>query len=145
MIYELRTMNSLHLEIVTPERIAYADEVDMVEVPGADGVLGILPGHVPLFAQLIEGELVIKKREQEFYLALGGGFIEVTKAKVTILVTRAVHADELNEAEILKAKQAAEEALKHPMSETDYQSAQLMLRKSLLDLRIINRKRRMVH
>ena len=48
---------TIHLEIVTPERLAYEDDVDMVLVPGADGELGILPRHTPLVSLLGVGEL----------------------------------------------------------------------------------------
>lgn len=135
----------IHLEIVTPEAIAYTDEVDMVSVPSFDGQLGILPRHIPLFAQLVQGELKIKKGTEEFYLSIGGGFIEVSRKKVTILVTRAVNATQLNEVEILKAKKEAEEALKRPSTAESKHAAQFALRQSLLDLKLINRRKRNLH
>ena len=138
-------MNHIQLEIVTPEKIAYSEEVDMVVVPSADGMLGILPHHIPLFSALVEGELKVKKGAEEYFLAIGGGFIEVTKEKVIILVTRAVNADELNEAEILRAKKEAEEALHRKGMQEDRVKAYASLRRSILDLKIISRKRRRTH
>lgn len=135
----------LHLEIITPERIAYSEDVDMVIVPGADGRLGILPNHMPLFAQLTDGELKIKKQGEEYYLAIGGGFVEVTREKVIVLVTRAKHADELNEEQIMHAKQEAEAALKRPVSPEERLTIQVALRRSLLDLAILQKRRRGVH
>jgi len=55
----------LHLEIVTPERLAYSEEVDMVLVPGIEGELGILPHHTPLVSLLGVGELKIRKGGDE--------------------------------------------------------------------------------
>ena len=135
----------LHLEIITPERIAYTDTVDMVTVPGVMGTMGVLPKHIPLFAQLTHGELKIKKGDDNYYLSIGGGFIEVTKEKVIVLVTRAVNAKELNEKEILEAKQRAEEALKEKPTGEAFITAQMLLRQTLVDLKILRLRRRTVN
>ena len=136
---------TLNLEIVTPERIAYTNEIDMVSVPSVLGTMGILPKHTPLFAALTEGEVKIKKGSEEIYLAIGGGFVEITKSKVMILVTRAVHFRELNEAEILKAKQQALEALKTKPTGKELSVAQSLLRQSLVDLKILRRRKMRIH
>jgi len=138
-------MSNLNLEIVTPERIAYTDEVEMVSVPSVLGTMGILPKHIPLFAALTEGEVKIKKGNDEVYLSIGGGFVEVTKSKVIILVTRAVHYKELNEVEIAHAKKEAEEALKQKPTGKELTVAQALLRQSLVDLRILRRRKLRVH
>lgn len=88
-------MSSFLLEIITPERIAFSQPAEMVSVPSSTGILGILAGHTPLFVNLIEGELKFIQNKQEHFLSIGGGFMEVVKGKVTILVTRAVHAEEI--------------------------------------------------
>lgn len=135
----------LHLEIITPEKVAYTDTVDMVVVPGQDGRLGILAHHIPLFAQLTEGELKIKKGDDEIFLSIGGGFVEVTKTKVIVLVTRAVNADELNEQEIVKAKKEAEEALKQKGTGTSMEAYQALYRQTIVDLRLLNKRKRVSH
>ena len=78
-------MPTLRLEIVTPERKTYSEDVDMVTIPGADGEYGILPLHVPLITALKPGELRILKGGQEMFLATGGGFAEVMPDRVSIL------------------------------------------------------------
>lgn len=133
------------LEIITPERIAYTNQVEMVSVPSALGTMGILPRHVPLFSQLVEGELKIKTGKDELFLAIGGGFIEVTKNKVMVLVTRAMHAKELNEKEILEAKSRAEEALKQKPTGSELLSVQAYLRQSIVDLKILRRRKYTIH
>lgn len=133
------------LEIITPLSVAYTDEVEMVTVPGLMGTMGILPRHVPLFAALTEGELKIKKGSDEIFLVIGGGFIEVTKTKVVILVTRAVNYKELNESEILKAKLEAQNALKSRPTGKEMATYQTLLRQSLVDLRILRRRRGRSH
>jgi F-type H+-transporting ATPase subunit epsilon len=132
----------LHLEIITPQRIAFKDDVDMVIVPSVLGTMGILPKHVPIFAQLSEGELKIKKGKEEYFLSIGGGFVEVTKTKVMVLVTRAMHAKELNEAEIKRARDEAKTALSQKVSKDTLQAAQMVLKQSLIDMRLLNKLKR---
>lgn len=131
-----------NLEIVTPEKIAYTDTVSMVSVPGIMGRMGILPKHIPLFALLTEGEVKITKGDDVIFLSIGGGFIEVTHDKVMVLVTRAVHAQELNEQDIIKAKKEAQEALKQKPTGKALAEIQTVYRQSLVDLQILRRRRR---
>ncbi len=78
-------MPTTRLEVITAERVVYSDDVDMVLVPGVEGQLGILPRHAYLLTALTEGELVIRKAGQEDeYIAIGGGFMEVGPDHVTI-------------------------------------------------------------
>src|SRR3990172_8826089 len=95
------------LEIVTPERQAFSRDVDSVVVPTSRGSIGVLAHHVPLFSALTEGEVKITADNKDFFLAVGGGFMQVTPSRVSILVSRAFHADELNEADIKRAQEAA--------------------------------------
>src|SRR3990167_10379586 len=104
-------MKTFLLEIITPERVVYSEQVLMVTAPSSDGVIGILAGHVPLFTKLIEGEVKITTSSEEFFLAIGGGFLEVTREKVTLLVTAAYKVEALNEVEILAAKMRAQQPL----------------------------------
>lgn len=135
-------MNTFTLEIVTPERLAYSEEIEQVTVPSEDGQLTILPHHVPLFATLVDGEVIIRLKGEDSYLAIGGGFIEITPTKTIILVTRAKGADELNEAAILKAKQEAEEIIEKGAPEEAINAARALLRSTLVDLKVARRRRR---
>ncbi|MCL4339194.1 ATP synthase F1 subunit epsilon [Patescibacteria group bacterium] len=134
-------MNTFPLEIITPERIAFTDEVEMVVTPTATGIVGILHGHVPFFSRLTEGEVKIVKKGEDIYLAIGGGFIEVTPQKTTILVTSAYHAEEINEKEVLEAKERAEAALKSKPSGTALLEAQALFRRSVIALKVLRRRR----
>lgn len=133
----------IQLSVISPQRVAYSAEIVQVTVPGADGQLTILPQHTPLFAQLVEGELkVIPKEDEPLYMAIGGGFIEVLNDKVNILVTRAVHETELNEEEIRKAKEQAEQVLKQAPSIEERRAATALLHSRLTDLKVLRRRRR---
>jgi len=134
-------MKTFWLEIITPEKIAFSGEVEMVAVPSVEGTLGILADHAPLFAKLTEGELKILKEGREDFFSLGAGFLEVTPKKVTILVTKALNADEIDEKKLLEAKAAAEEALKQGAKDEALVSAQALLRSTLIDLKVKRRRR----
>lgn len=135
-------MDKLHLEIVTPEKLIYSDDVDMVVVPGSEGDLGILPHHIALFTKIKPGEIKIKKGEIEDYLAATGGFLDVAgDGRVTILADYAVKSDEIEIEKVAEAKKKAEEAMKEKRSETDFALAESELRKSILELKIAERRK----
>jgi ATP synthase F1 epsilon subunit len=75
----------LALEIVTPDRALVTEQVDEVELPGAEGYFGVLPGHTPLLASLKVGELWYRIGQEKFYLAVAFGFVEVLPDRVTVL------------------------------------------------------------
>ena len=130
------------LEIITPQRQAFAEEVDEVLVPTPNGLVGVLAQHEPLFSALSDGEIKITTGSKEFFLAIGGGFMEVTSEKVSILVTRAVHADELNEVEIKKAYESAKHVIASKATGEELSQAQAMMHRSVLELKTIRRKNR---
>lgn len=130
------------LEIITPQRQAFSEEVDSVIVPTNRGSIGVLAHHEPLFSSLGEGEIKIIDGSKEFYLAIGGGFMEVSKNKVSILVSRAVHAEELNESEIKKAHESAKSVIARKAGGEELAQAQALLRRSLLELKVYRRKNR---
>lgn len=134
-------MNTFLLEIITPERLAFAEPVETVTVPTENGHIGVLHGHVPLFTALTEGEVKIQQKDKEYYLAIGGGFMQVTKHKVSVLVSRAVHADEMNEAEIKKAQDAAKDAITNQVKGIELANAQAVLRRSLLEMKVLRKRR----
>lgn len=135
-------MASFLLEIVTPVRSVMAEDVDAVVVPTALGETGVLPRHEPLFSLLTEGEIKVHAGKHDYFLAIGGGFIEVRKGNVQILVTRASHADELNEAEIRKAQTAAREILTRKGDVVERQEAQALLRRSFVEMKVLSHRRR---
>lgn len=129
------------LEIITPERKAYEETVDDVNVPTGEGHIGVLGRHEPLFTILSEGEIKIREGNKEFFMAIGGGFMEVTKSRVSILVSRAVHAHELNEAEIKKAESRARDIIANRAPGAELITAQAILRRSLLEMKVLRRHR----
>lgn len=135
-------MASFLLEIITPQKIAFSQEVEMITAPSASGVIGVLAHHVPLFTRLVEGELKITKNKEEIFLAIGGGFMEVTPKKTMILVTDAYHAHEINESEMVKAKERAEKALKEKPTGAALLEAQALFKRSTIALNVYHKRRR---
>lgn len=78
-------MKTVQVEIVTPERRVYEGEATMVIARGAEGELGILPGHIPLVTPLTIGAITVKEGSQDRLVAVSGGFLEVRPDKVTVL------------------------------------------------------------
>jgi len=133
-------MKPFRLEIITPQRQAFAEDVNSVTVPTVNGMVGVLALHAPLFSALTEGEIKITSGSKEFFLAIGSGFMEVTKIGVSILVTSAFHAHELNEAEIKKAQQTAKDAIAKHLTGGELAAAQSLLRRSVLELKVLRRR-----
>lgn len=132
----------MRLEIVTPEKLAFADEIDSVVVPGAEGELGILPAHAPIVSTLAPGELRYTKNGEENALAIGTGLVEVSNNRVSILTDMALGAHEIDEAAVEKAIEAARLAMTEKLLPEDIMSAQLALQKSLAQLHIKRRRPR---
>ena len=132
-------MNTLHLEIITPEKIVYTGEVGMVVVPGSEGNLGILPNHTPLFTKLKSGEIKVKKENEVILLAVSGGFVDVQPTKVTILADSAIRSEEIDEEKALAAKTRAEELMKQKLSEKESTLAEASLRRALAELQVVRR------
>ncbi|MCS7221475.1 MAG: F0F1 ATP synthase subunit epsilon [Anaerolineae bacterium] len=136
-------MATIRCEVVTPERVVYSDDVNMVIAPGVEGELGILPHHAPLMTALTYGQLVIRKEgEEDVLMAIGGGFMEVLGDRVTILADTAERAEEIDEERALAARRRAEERLRQRQREdVDFARAEAALRRSLVRLRVVERAR----
>ena len=130
------------LDIITPQRKAFSEQVDSVSVPTTEGLIEVLARHEPLFTSLAEGELKIGSSGKQYFLAIGGGFMEVRpNGTVTILVSRAVHADEVNEAEIKKAMDSASTLIARKVTGEELSSAMAVLRRSMLELKVAKRRK----
>jgi F-type H+-transporting ATPase subunit epsilon len=133
----------LLLEIVTPERLAFSEEVDEVVCPGIEGELGILPHHAPLLTTLGLGELRIKQGGAEESFAIAGGFLQVRPDRVVVMAENAELGSEID---LDRAQRARDEAQKQ-LGETYLEPADLarargQLQKALLRIRVAERRHR---
>jgi F-type H+-transporting ATPase subunit epsilon len=131
---------TLRLEIVTPEAIAYSEDVEMVTLPSVEGELGILPGHVGLMTQLEPGQFVVRRGGRDEFLAVGEGLVEVTGKRVAILTDMAIAADKIDEARVEEARRRAEARLKEKISAEEIASTNASLARSLAQLRVKRRR-----
>ena len=132
---------ALQLQIVSADRSLVNETVDEVEIPGADGYFGVLPGHTPLLALLGAGELWYRHGNQRTYLSIGFGFAEVQPDRVTILAEVAERAEDIDIARAEAARKRAEERLANPTIDMDFERARISLLKALIRLQVSSRAR----
>ncbi|MDP7587316.1 MAG: F0F1 ATP synthase subunit epsilon [SAR202 cluster bacterium] len=132
----------MNLEIITAERQVYSDEVDMVIAPGFDGQLGILPMHAPLMTMLKPGELTVKKSgEEDMYVAVSGGFMEVLGNKVSVLADACERSDEIDEQRAEEAIQRAQDRLANRGTEMELERAICSLQRAQVRVNLVRRRR----
>jgi F-type H+-transporting ATPase subunit epsilon len=132
---------TLRLEIVTPDGRAYSDDVEMVTLTGVQGEMGILPQHIRLVTKMVPGEIVVRKGGRDLFLAVGGGYVEVTGTRVSVLTDMAVAADRIDEAKAEEARLRAEARLREKLSDEEIASTNAALARSLAQLRVKRRHR----
>jgi len=133
----------IRLEIVTPEKRAYSDDVDSVVLPGSEGELGILPHHAPLISLLGAGELRIRKGATEESFAIVGGFVQVRPDKVVVMAETADLAAEIDVERAQEARREAERALEAGFVEpADLAQARAALQAALVRIRVAERRHR---
>ncbi|HSO73123.1 MAG TPA: F0F1 ATP synthase subunit epsilon, partial [Thermodesulfobacteriota bacterium] len=123
----------LLLEVVTPDRLVLSTQAEVVVLPGVEGQFGVLPGHIPFLSALEIGEMYYKAGGKTEYLAVSGGFAEVTGEKVTIV---AESAEVGREIDVERARRALERAEKRvatgKTAEIDWVRAEAALRRSMM-------------
>ncbi|MCS7459997.1 F0F1 ATP synthase subunit epsilon [Paenibacillus doosanensis] len=133
-------MSTFLLEIVTPERKVFAQEVNMIIVKGVDGELGILPNHIPLVTPLRVAPVTVKQSGKDHYIAVNGGFMEVRKDKVVILAESAELPEQIDIERAKAAKERAEKRLASKKDHYDFKRAELALQKALNRIEVFGRK-----
>jgi F-type H+-transporting ATPase subunit epsilon len=111
---------TLLVEIITPERIVYTNEVEMVVAPTIDGEIGVLPLHAPLVSVLRPGEIRVKwnaEKDVEWF-AVSGGYIQVHEDKVIILADDAIVVSKIDLERARRALQLAKQRVES-ISEKD--------------------------
>ena len=131
----------LTLEVVTPERLLVSEQVDEVQLPGAEGYFGVLPGHTPLLATLQVGELWYRVGQEKRYLAVAFGFAEVLPDRVTVLAQIAERPEDIDVPRAEAARTRAEERIAQPQTDIDFERARIAMMKSLIRLQVAARAR----
>ena len=136
-------MPTMKLEIVTAERLVYEDQVNVVVAPGIEGQLGILPHHAALLTTLQPGELTIRKDgEEDVYMAISGGFLEVMNNRVVVLADTAERVDEIDESRAEEAMHRAQDQLETRTEDVNLERALTAIMRSQTRLKVVRRRRR---
>ncbi len=133
---------TLKLEIVTPDAKTYSEEVEMVTLPGVEGEMGIYPLHVPLMTQIAPGEITARKGGNDYFLAVGEGFAEITGDHVAILTDMAIKADDIDEMKAEEARRRAEARLAEKIDDEESALVSASLAHSLAQLKVKRRHNR---
>lgn len=133
--------DQISLTIVTPEKEVFSGLCDQVVVPAPGGPLGIFPHHATLMSRISPGELIIRGKGKDQYLAVGDGLVNVANGQVMVMADLAVEEGEIDEKTVEAAHQRAREALAHGVSEEEYATTMAVLEKSIAQLRLKRRHR----
>ena len=138
---------TIHCDIVSQDRKVFEGEVDMVVLPGSEGVMGVLPNHTPLLTTLQYGIITVRANQEEMYFTVAGGVVEIQPDQVTVLADAAENVAEIDVKRAEAAKQRAEEILKNaiPEDQDQYLMIQSSLRRSTLRLDAVRRYRQAQH
>ena len=128
------------LEIVTPEKVVVAEDVDEVVLPGIEGEFGVLPGQIPFLTALKVGELVYKTKESTEHLAVSWGYVEVTANGVKVLAETAEKATEIDLSRAETTRNEAEKILTAGKEDPEYEKAKITLEKSVIRVQVAGRK-----
>lgn len=136
-------MSTIRVEVVSAEAEIFKGEAKLVVVSGEMGDLGIAPRHAPLITRIKPGQVrIIKPNDEELFLYVSGGILEVQPTVVTILADSAVRAADLDEAVALQAKQNAEAAIANRTDAVEVAEAQVKLAQSMAQLQALERLRK---
>jgi F-type H+-transporting ATPase subunit epsilon len=134
----------IQLTIVTPERQLVNEQVDELQIPGAEGYLGVLPGHAPLFTELKVGELSYRKGNTWTSLAVAWGFAEVLPDQVRVLAETAERAHEIDLERAMRAKERAEQRLSRGSDDLNYDRALIALQRALIRIQVARKAHTLV-
>ena len=132
--------DSIQLVIVTPERQLLSERVTEVQLPGADGYLGVLPGHAPLITELGIGELTYRTiAGQTDILAVIRGFAEVLPDRVSVLAETAERADDIDVKRAQEALKRAQERIAAGGENIDWDRASASLQRALVRIQVVSK------
>lgn len=136
---------TIHCDIASAEEKIFSGRVESLVAAGSQGDLGIYPGHAPLLTALIPGPVRIIKQdgEEEIYY-VSGGFLEVQPGTVSVLADTAVRADDVDEANALEAKKAAEDAIANRDATFEYSTAAAQLAEAAARIRTLQQLRKKI-
>jgi len=132
---------TMRLEIITPQATVFSEDVTMVTLPVITGQIGVYPQHVRLITQIVPGEMIVNRNNEETFFALGEGLVEIDPARVSIVTDMAIPSDRIDEAKVEEARARAEARLQEKISDEEVASVNASLVRSLAQLQVKRRRR----
>ena len=126
----------IELTIVTPERALVHEHVDELEIPGAAGYFGVLPGHAALFSELMVGEFGYRKGTRWYFLSMAWGFVEIQANQVRVLAETAERANEIDVDRAVRAKERAEHRISKGGDDVDYAHERIALERAVIRIQV---------
>lgn len=133
-------MSQFHIKVITPEKLFFEGDVDMITISGTDGELGILANHIPLAAALIPGELRIKQGDAWRSAAIASGFINVEENETLILVQTCEWPEEIDARLAEERIREEREIMLLKQSKYEYRASQMAIARAMNRLRISKSK-----
>lgn len=128
-------MATTAIKVITPERVVYNEQIEMITVKAIDGLLGVLPGHAPLVTGLQTGILKIKKDGDEVVISTSAGIMEVLPEEVKVVVGTAELPEEIDVERAQAAKERAERRLNANAHDIDVTRARAALERAIARLK----------
>ena len=129
-------MATIKLEVVSPDKMVYSEDISMLIVRSTDGDLGIMPKHAPLVAGLVPQAMRIKKEGTEELIAVAGGFVEVQPEKITVLASAAETKDDIDAARAQKSYERAQKRISSKAADVDMARAEASLKRAMARLQV---------
>ena len=131
----------LKLKVLSPEKTVLNIDCTAVTMPSSEGQITVYPKHAPIYTLVTYGELIAHTDKGEVSLGIGPGFAEINATSVTVLTNYGVSSDEIDAVRAQEAKARAEEIIKNRQSETDLALAQIELSRSLVELKLVSKRK----
>jgi|MudIll2142460700_1097286.scaffolds.fasta_scaffold530669_2 F-type H+-transporting ATPase subunit epsilon len=135
-------MAKIRLQILTADRVVFSGDVDAIIVPGTEGQLGILPDHAPILALLQGGEVTIRIGDEDYYLAISGGMLEMNSNNAIMLAYTAELAEEIDITRAEAARIRSLDRLQHVTGEEDLARDEAALRRALTRIKVADRRKK---
>jgi len=136
----------MHLNIITPEKVVFSDDVDQATIPTQDGEITVLPHHIPIVGLLKAGELLIRQNGTDIPLAVSGGIVQVRADGITILADTAERVEEIIEQRAEEAHKAAEKLLAEKRFDAEeYATIAAKMEKELARLHVVRKWKHKAH
>lgn len=132
--------STIKIEIVTPSSVVYNEDINVLEAPAMDGLIGILPRHAPLVTGLKTGVLQIKKDEEKINIPISDGFMEVKPKIINVVVRTAELPHNIDIERAKQAKERAEKRMEKNENKTDTARAQAALERAMARLKAVDQR-----